>query len=131
VSGAAGGAPDVGTVVGFDAARLRNMALGAEDLTPVAVAVPEWGGTFYVRAMTGAERAAYESYVQGAGKGANETRERLVALGVCDAEGNRVFRDSDVAVLQQKSAAALDRLLDVILDVNGLSASAAEEEEKN
>ena len=41
----------------------RDEILAASDLTKELVEVPEWGGSVYVRAMTGTERDSYEESV--------------------------------------------------------------------
>ena len=96
----------------------RDAILSAEDLEKELVHVPSWGGHVYVRALTGAERDAFEaSMVDQRGRdrkmNLKNLRARLCALTICDEEGNRLFSDSDVEALGKKSAAALTRVFAV------------------
>lgn len=93
----------------------RDQILKAQDLPSEDVPVPEWGGTVRVRALTGAERDAFEqSIVEQRGRSARmnlqNLRAKLVALTVVDEEGNRIFSDSDAKLLGKKSALALNRV---------------------
>lgn len=95
----------------------RDQVLGAEDLSYEIVDVPEWGGKVRVRGLTGTERDAFEaSMVKSTGKiqkiDTANIRAKLCALTMVDDEGERLFTDSDVALLGKKSASALDRVYD-------------------
>jgi hypothetical protein len=109
------------------AENLRDAILGRDDLPVEVVAVPEWGMDVRVRALTGAERDAYEASCmrRGGAKGALEMefsniRARLVARSVVDEAGARVFTDADVAALGAKNAIALNRLFEVAQRLSGL-----------
>jgi hypothetical protein len=105
----------------------RDMILAADDLPKELVEVPEWGGSVYVRCLTGTERDAWEASVvdmSGNGKAkANleNLRAKLVARCACDEAGARIFSDADVAVLGAKSAAAMDRLYTVAARLSKIS----------
>lgn len=114
----------------------RDAILQAEDLPRELVEVPEWGGCVYVRALTGAERDAFEaSVVEQRGKSTKmnlrNIRAKLVALTIVDEEGTRLFSDADVKLLGQKSAAALDKLFEVAQRLSGLKDEDVEELAKN
>jgi hypothetical protein len=114
----------------------RDAILQAQDLPRELVDVPEWGGSVYVRALTGAERDAFEtSIVEQRGKSTKmnlkNIRAKLVALTVVDEEGNRIFSDSDASALGKKSAAALDRVFEVAQRLSGLRPEDVEELSKN
>lgn len=114
----------------------RDQILQAQDLPAEDVEVPEWGGVVRVRALTGAERDAYEaSVVRRKGNkmeyDPTNMRAKLVAMCVVDEQGNRVFSDKDVELLGRKSAAALDRVFQVAQRLSGLRAEDLEELEKN
>ena len=94
------------------------------------VAVPEWGGTVRMCALSGDERDAYEkSIVRVTGKGKSESREivmegiraKLVARSAVDDKGARLFTDAQVSALGKKNAAVLDRLFAVAQRLSGLS----------
>jgi hypothetical protein len=114
----------------------RDAILQAQDLPRELVDVPEWGGSVYVRALTGAERDAFEtSIVEQRGKSTKmnlkNIRAKLVALTVVDEEGNRIFSDSDASALGKKSAAALDKVFEVAQRLSGLRPEDVEELSKN
>jgi hypothetical protein len=105
----------------------REQILGADDRRTEDVAVPEWGGTVRVRALSGAERDAYEASIvtvrpDGSSRvSLKNLRGRLVSLSVVDEEGNRVFSEEDAVALGEKSASALERVFDVARRLSGLS----------
>jgi hypothetical protein len=110
----------------------RDLILDANDLGFEDLEVPEWGGTVRVRALTGAERDAYEaSMSQQRGKNyvrnlAN-IRAKLVVRSVVDENGDRLFTDQDANALGTKSAAALDRIFEVAAKLSRLSEEDVEE----
>lgn len=104
----------------------RDQILGATDLKTEDVDVPEWGGIVRVRALTGVERDSFETgmvEIRGASRRMNlaNIRARLVALTAVDAEGNRLFTDSDVAELGKKSGAALNRVWETARKLSALT----------
>jgi hypothetical protein len=120
----------------------RDQILKADDLPTREVECPEWGGSVLVRALSGAERDAWEasSLAQKTtldGKGTEfvpelaNRRAKLVVQAVVDEDGKRVFVDRDAAELGAKSAKVLDRLFDVISELSGLSEESAGEIEGN
>lgn len=114
----------------------RDQILQAQDLPFEDVEVPEWGGTVRVRALTGAERDAFEaSIVERKGSRTEfnpvNMRAKLVAMTVVDENGNRIFSNSDVEVLGKKSAAALDKVFQVAQRLSGLRPEDLEEMTKN
>jgi hypothetical protein len=104
----------------------KDAILSANDLVTEDVEVPEWGGTVRVRAISGAERDAFEQAIV-TRKGKNVTtnlaniRAKMVALCVVDENGQRLFGDKDVLLLGTKSAAALDRVFTVAQQLAGLT----------
>jgi hypothetical protein len=117
----------------------REAILGAEDLAREEVQVPEWGGSLFVRSMTGTDRDAWEqSLVPSEGKGGKvgkadvrNIRARLVALCAVDEAGQRLFTDADVQALGAKNAVALDRCARVAQRLNGLTPEALEDAKGN
>ena len=98
----------------------KDAILAADDLPRESVSVPEWGGEVLVRTMSGTDRDAFEaSLLEKEGRMAN-VRARLVALTLCDARGDRLFGDGEIATLGRKSARALDRVFSVAQRLNGI-----------
>lgn len=118
----------------------REQILEADDLARELVNVEEWGGHVYVRALTGAERDAFEQSlveerIVGRGRQRETTRTvnmrnaraKLCALTICDEQGERLFTDADVQDLGKKSAAALTRVYEVAARLSGLTDEDMEE----
>lgn len=118
----------------------RDQILAAQDLEKELVAVPEWGGHVYVRALTGTERDAFEESLvdmKTVRKGRKQEtvrqtrlaniRARLCALTMCDEDGKRLFTDGDVEELGKKSASALNRVFEVAQRLSGLTDEDVEE----
>jgi hypothetical protein len=104
----------------------RAAILNADDLESENLEIPEWGGTVRVRALTGAERDAYEASMRqqrGREFVANlaNVRAKLVVRSVVDQAGDRIFTDQDANALGKKSAAALDRIFECAAKLSRLS----------
>jgi hypothetical protein len=115
------------------------------------VHVPEWadGGDdeVIVRELTGSERDAFEASLSvqrpvfGPDKGAAQRMEsipdlenlraKLVAKVIVDAQGVRVFQDTDIFALGELSASALQRVFDVAQELSGMNAEAETDAEGN
>lgn len=117
-----------GTLVLLD----RNSILNAHDSRRELVHVPEWGGSLYVKSLTGAERDRFEASIQ-----ANKTgdaklnlsnfRSKLVVLAACDENGGRLFGDTDINALGQRNAQALQRVFEVAQKLCGMTKEDVEE----
>ena len=105
----------------------RKSILEAADVGWREVDVPEWGGSVRVRAMTGAERDAFEASVievdeQGLRQfDQRDVRAKLAALTIVDESGQRLFSEQDVRLLSAKSAKALDRVYDAATKLSGMT----------
>lgn len=110
----------------------KDNILSASDLPNEEVPVPEWGGSVFVRTMSGIERDAFEqSIVDSKKRGLVNVRARLAVQVVCDSAGSRIFTDADADALGRKSGKALDRIFDVAQRLSGIGAKDVESLEKN
>jgi hypothetical protein len=117
----------------------REAILNIEALPREEVPVPEWGGSVFVRTMTGEEKDAFEesNFAEPDEKGNREFRlwdnyrARLVATVVCDEHGQRLFTVEDVPALAKKSSVALDRIMDAAKRLNAISKSDIDDLVKN
>ena len=114
----------------------KQQILDANDRKLEPVEVPEWGGTVYVRTLTGTEKDAYLARHVKAVDGQqtfdrNGATEQLVAMALCDESGNRLFTDLEARKLGEKNANVLERLVEVATKLNKLGADGLEEAEKN
>ncbi|MFE2106635.1 hypothetical protein ACFXAF_12320 [Kitasatospora sp. NPDC059463] len=111
----------------------------ADDLGYEDVPVPEWGGEVRVRGLSGAERERWEQSMLVAGPngtrvqrpGATDNRARLLVMCLVDEAGELLYTEADIKDLNQKSAAALDRLFDVARRLSRLGKNEAEEAQGN
>lgn len=109
----------------------RDDILGVTDLRYENVPVPEWGGSVRVRGLRASERDEYEaSMVQQRGKDVSvnikNIRAGLVARVCVNEKGERLFTEGDIALLGQKSAAALERVYEVAARLSTIDQTAVE-----
>lgn len=94
--------------------------LGAADLHITKVHVPQWGGEVYVRAFSLDDQLELEARKDNAD--VNNVLVNMVAMSLCDAEGNRLFTtDADIAAMKAKSARVLIQLSAVVSEINAIS----------
>jgi hypothetical protein len=111
---------------------IREQILAATDFDVETVDVPKWGVSVRVRTLTAAQRDQFEAGLTGDGRGnLGNIRARLVCLCVVDDDGRRVFSDEDAHLLGTKSGLEVDKVFQVARRLNGMSAAAVEELEKN
>lgn len=118
----------------------RDAILNSVDVKTELVAVPEWGGSVYVRGLTAGERDKWEASLYTTEKRGNSfevvahrdnIRAKFVAASVVDEKGNLLFTPGDIDALTHKSAAPMDRLFSVAQRLSGMSTEDVEELEKN
>lgn len=110
----------------------RDEILAASDIQIEMVEVPEWGGSVYVKGMTGAERDRFEAGVvttngQDSSLNMNDLRAKLCAICICDEAGKPLFSSRDVKELTKKSASALQRVFKKAQSLSGLTDDDLEE----
>lgn len=111
----------------------RNQILDAKDLQTEDVPVPEWGGEVRIRMLTGEERDAYEASMvelkkDGSAKANRENvRARLLILCIVNEQGEQMFNRADIKLLGRKSAKALERVINKVNEMNGISEKDIEE----
>lgn len=98
----------------------REQILSTNDRPTVAVDVPEWGGTVYVRTMSGSDRAQFETLCAGQPLATGKIMEKLVTFTVCDENGERIFNDDDVEELSKKNAGVILRIFQKAAELNAL-----------
>lgn len=92
---------------------MREEIFAVEFPKPIPVPTPEWpalDGKLFVRALSAAERDAYEASLS---DGRLENwRAKLVVFAACDAEGRRIFEDGDVERVGRCPATLVARLFE-------------------
>lgn len=114
----------------------KDTILNATDQKLTEFEVPEWGGTVYIKIMSGIDRDNFElSLYSDAGKTKKENlrnlRSRLLVKVLVDENGKRLFKDNDATDLGHKSSVVLDKLYAAARTINGLSKEDVDELTKN
>jgi hypothetical protein len=117
----------------------REQILNCSDLEDIEIVdVPEWGGKVRVKALSGKERDKYEtSLMEFDSKAkkviykAENVKARLAAYSIVDENGTRMFSDKDILTLGNKSAKALNRVVDVCRRKSGITDDDMADLEKN
>lgn len=109
----------------------KSDILGVDDKKMVDFDVPEWGGSVKLRVMTGTERDRFESEFVNGNKSVDMVRAKLVAKCLCDEKGQRLFSETEIPQLGEKSAAVLDRLFTECMRLNRFSKDDVDDLAKN
>ncbi len=110
----------------------RADILAADDLKKIQVEVPEWGGSVYVRTMTGNDRDKFEDYCYSkTDKSVAGIMQLLLSMTLVDEFGVRLFNEDEIKVLGEKSAAPLSRLFEKARELNALNEKDVKDLEKN
>jgi len=103
---------------------LRSRILAANDIKVEKIAIPEWGGDYYVKIISGTERDAFEEgYAEQKMKA---FRVRFLVLALCDENGERIFKDEDVVELGKKSSVVINRVFEEAWKVNAFTQEAVD-----
>ncbi len=107
-----------------------SQMLEADDMQPVPVDAPEWGGTVYVLPLTGTQRDMWDQLgINASQKGGSLAgiRSKLLQWSLCDAKGSRLNPTGEhVKKLGDKNGAVVERIACRVLEISGLK-----EPEKN
>lgn len=94
----------------------RDQILKADDLKKEEVSVPEWGGSVYIREISAGERLRFEAIHN---KDPQKNFFSRVAIAcVCDENGNALFNEGDIELLEEKSLPVLTRIYKVFEKIN-------------
>lgn len=113
----------------------KDVILAMDDRNTEVVEVPEWDGKVTIKTMSGRDRGRYDNYLQKhmVGKGKSRvvdmelTKAALIVQCAVDTKGELMFSHSQIPMLAQKSSAALERLSQVAMKLNGLGEGAEED----
>ncbi|KVO11717.1 hypothetical protein [Burkholderia ubonensis] len=112
----------------------KGAILGGARLKTEIVDVPELGDgvQVIVSEMSGLTRDAFiENQAQRKNAPFSEAQAELLVLTIVDDVGELVFDMGDIASLRAQSFAALNRIADVAMRINGMQPKAMEEAAKN
>lgn len=106
------------------ASDLRSRILAANDIKIEKIAIPEWGGDYCVKIISGTDRDAFEeSYAEQKMKA---FRVRFLVLCLCDEKGTRLFKDEDAGELGKKSSVVINRVFESAWKINAFTPEAVE-----
>lgn len=101
----------------------RAEILSRTSLRRELVDCPEWGGEVWVREMTAAERDRIEARFAEGGASLEGVRAAIACVCCVDEDGQALFEATDVPDLEQLSAAPLERIFEVALELSAFTAS--------
>jgi hypothetical protein len=93
------------------------------------VAVPEWGGTVFVRVMTAGERDRFEVIAEDTAR--KDFRALLAVFTVCDDAGTRLFTEADVPDLTRLPFQGLQRIAEAAMKLNQVTTEGVNGFKKN
>jgi hypothetical protein len=115
----------------------REQILEAPDIKREKVNVPEWGGDIYVKGLSGiANEEFQESIIEMKEDGKRKVsykymRAKLLALTICDENGNLLFSEADIEALDNKSSYVLSLIYEKAQQLSGLTKGDIENLRKN
>ena len=110
----------------------KEQILNADDRASIETNVPEWGGSVYVRVMSGTERESFErEWTSTEEKLLPQYKVKLLRRCLCDDKGETLFTNEDLAALGEKNALVLDRLFTECMKLNGFAKDSVEEAAKH
>lgn len=106
--------------------------LAADDAGLLEVAVPEWGGSVFIRVMSVGERDTYERmWIGKREQGVDNFRTEFLARVLCDEKGALLFPKDKVSALSSKSGAVMGRLFDAAMRHNYMEEGSVEQSGKS
>ncbi len=115
----------------------KDQIANVDDRDILTVEVKEWGGSVGIKVVSGADRDAYLSKIQGKKEWEiSELQAFLLSKCLCDDSGNRLFTDSqeDLTLLKSKSGVVMMSLWEAAMEHNGMTEKEVQEDgeiEKN
>ncbi len=125
----------------------REQILQAQDIATKEIPVPEWGDSVFIKQLTRGEQDEYlrRQYGQTRLKQDAKAHQQeisavniyghdayLCMCGICDADGKRLFKESDIEALRQKNGAVIGRLAVEIVKYSAMAGDVeAQDEVKN
>lgn len=117
----------------------REAILQVQDITVKEIEVPEWGGAVFIRQLTRGEQDEWLRRQYGQTRLKQDTKAKqqeissvnmyghdayLCVCGICDIDGKRLFKETDVEDLRKKNGAVIGRLAVEIVKYSQLAGDA-------
>lgn len=103
----------------------RKRLMGANDTKVQPIEVPEWGGTYYVRVLSGTAREAFEEALAAEQRMKN-FRIRFLILALCDEQGSPILTDADTGMLGERNSVVLNRVFEQAWEINAFTKAAVD-----
>jgi len=113
---------------------LRDRILAADDIGRTTVDVPQWGVQVEVRTMSAGKRSRMlqTCTLPDGTVDLDRLYPMLIIATVFDpADGERIFTEEDITLLQEKSASAIEFVAQKAMEMSGMTAKAVDEEGKD
>lgn len=107
----------------------RDDILRVNDIQYEELEISEWGSTVRIKSLTSRERDKIEMSTMKDGEATNfvDFRARFASAVLCDNDGKNLFTDSDIPLLTEKSATALQKIMDVGMRLSHMTDDDVEE----
>jgi len=95
--------------------------------------IEEWGGDVIIRELTGKERDTIEAALL-RGRDANNfsnIRSKAVAKALIDENGNRLFDDNDIELINNLSSNVINTIFEAVNRISGMGELGEEDAAKN
>lgn len=111
----------------------REQILSVTDLRRETLAIPEWGGDIIVRGMAAFERDKILTAIDPSKSTMTDSQLKATLCFQCviNLQGQRVFTEADIDILQTKNPQVLDKIANRILGLSGVGEAAVASIEKN
>lgn len=108
----------------------KDQILACSDLRSEVVSMPEWGGEIKIKAMSVEDQIEFEKLNKKC-KDASEIVCNTLLFCCVNENGDRLFDEADIKLLQKKSFRSVEKLFRACLALNSLDPGALEKEAKN
>ena len=111
----------------------REQILSVIDLRRETLSIPEWGGDIIVRGMAAYERDKILTAIDPSKSTMTDSQLKATLCFQCviTSQGQRVFTEADIDILQTKNPQVLDKIANRILGLSGVGEAAVTSIEKN
>ena len=94
----------------------KSKILTADDVKLEEVAVQEWGGSVFIKVLSGTDRDRFEDAYST--EKMKNFRARFLVMTLCDEKGERLFTDDEMDALGKKSSVVLARIFEKAWSLN-------------
>lgn len=108
----------------------KENIFASQDITTQLIPMPEWGGEVRIKAMSIGDQIEFEKLNKKSKDTSNIVCNTLMFCCI-DEDGERLFSEEDLKLLEHKSFRAIEKLFKACLELNALSEESLEKEAKN